>query len=245
MPPKLDKELKGPDQFVSFWSRVGAWISARRRVVVGGIVAVLGGLALSWGVQGYLHSRGERTSAAFARIHRVATAALIPETGEPPKFDDDLPHFKTERERLGAALKEADSFLATHGGSPLREEALVLKARYLVALGRAAEAVPAYQELAGSLDQNLRFLAQEGLAYAHEESGQLDKAIAVLGTLAEQSKGAGNFFRDRALYNKARLLERKGDAKEAQKTYREILAEAPTTALKDEIDHRLAVLEGK
>jgi tetratricopeptide (TPR) repeat protein len=244
VPPKLEKALKQPDQFVSFWSKVGDWATARRKAMLVLAVVMVGGTALGWGVQGYLQSRAERASQAFARIHRVATAALIPEKGE-ASFDDDLPHFKTERERLDAAVKEADSFIAGHGGSPLREKAELLKARYLVALGRAADAVPVYQRLTSSLDERLRFLAQEGLAYAQEESGQIDKALETLAALAERAKSNGNFFRDRALFNRARLLERKGDTKAAQKTYREVLSEVPTTALKEEINNRLAVLEGK
>ena len=114
-----------------------------------------------------------------------------------------------------------------------------------MALGRANEALPIYSALTGSLDQRLRFLAQEGLAYAQESAGQADKALESFGQLAEQAKATGNFMRDRALYNKARLLEQKGSAKEAEKVYRDILTELPQSALKDEINDRLAVIEGK
>src|SRR5688572_996291 len=163
-------------------------------------------------------SRAAAASQAFARIHAISTASLVPETGTPPAFDDNLPHFKSERERLEGALKEADAFIAGHGAG-LRDEALLLKARYLVALGRASEAVPIYSQLAGSLDERLWFLAQDGLAHAHEAAGQLDKAIESYGALAERAKASGNFMRDRALYNRARLLEQKGAAKDATKVY--------------------------
>lgn len=244
MSQKLDKELKAPDHFVSFWASVAHTLKERRRQVLGvGLAIVVGGGAI-WGIQGVVQGRKERTSAAFARIHRIANAPLLPE-GNAPAPSDDLPHFKTDRERLEAAVKEADSFLAAHGGSSVNEEAQVLKARYLVSLGRAAEALPLYEGLVGSLDSRLRFLAKDGLAFAYEETGQIDKAVSTLDALASEAKEDGNFFRDRALFNKARLLERKGDGKEAQKIYKEVLAESPTTALKDEINNRLAVLEGK
>jgi tetratricopeptide (TPR) repeat protein len=241
---KTDKELKAPDQFVSFWSRVGAVASARRKAVLGGVAALLATVAIVWSVQVYLTGRAALESQAFARIHAIATAPLIPEAGAPAKFEDDLPHFKTEKERLEAALKEADGFITGHG-SRLRDEAQLLKARYLVALGRAAEAVPIYSALTGSLDPRLWFLAQEGLAYAQESSGQIDPAIASFGQLAERAKAEGNFMRDRALFNKARLLEQKGARKEAEKAYRDILSELPQSALKDQINDRLAVIEGK
>jgi tetratricopeptide (TPR) repeat protein len=243
---KTEKELKQPDQFVTFWSKAGAWVAPRRKPLLVGLGALLGALLIGWGGQALLASRAEHASTDFARIHQIANAPLIPPTdsksGE-TKFDDDLPHFKTERERTEAALKEADAYLAGHGGQ-LREEALLLKARYLVALGRGDEAVAVYTPLQGSLDERLRFLAQEGLGYAQESAGQLDKAIAVFGGLADQAKAAGNFMRDRALFNKARLLEQKGAKQEAQKVYREILSEVPTSTLKTEINERLAVLDG-
>ena len=244
MSKKTDKELKAPDQFVSFWSQVGAGIAARKQTVLLGVVALVVTAAGIYAVNVFLSNQAAKESQAFARIHAVATAALIPESGEAPKFEDDLPHFKTEKERLEAALKEADAFINGHG-SRLRDEAQLLKARYLVALGRSGEALPIYSALTGSLDERLWFLAQEGQAYAQEATGQVDKAIESFGQLAERAKATGNFMRDRALYNKARLLEQKGSAKDAEKVYRDILTELPQSALKDEINDRLAVIEGK
>jgi tetratricopeptide (TPR) repeat protein len=248
VPPKsqpLEKELKQPDQFVSFWGKVGAWIAAHQKAVVLSVVLAFAAVLLAWGAQGFMRGRAERTSQAFGRIHRVATAPLIPATGEAPSADDGIPQFKTEKERLEGALKAADDFLTANGGSNLREEAQLLKARYLVGLGRAGEALPLYQSLAGSLDGRLRFLALEGQAYAQEETGAIDQAIASFQQLADQAKGQGNFLRDRALFNRARLLEKQGKTKDAEKAYRDVLTEVPTTALKEEINNRIAVLEEK
>lgn len=247
---KIGKELKAPDQFVTFWSRAAAWLSARKALVAGGLAGLVALILLSWAFYGFREGRAEIASRAFARIHRVANVPLIPAATETPAAeaaapDPDLPKVKTERERLEAALKEADRFLAEHGGTSLRDEALLLKARYLVALERAGEAVPLYSELVGSVDQRLRFLALEGLGYAQEASGQLDKAVAAFSRLADHARESGNFLRDRALFNQARVLERKGSGKDAEKLYRTILSEVPQSALKEEINARLAVLENK
>jgi tetratricopeptide (TPR) repeat protein len=247
---KINKELKAPDHFVSFWGQAAAWLSARKAGVLVGLGVLVAVVAIGWALQGFRQGRAERASRDFARIHRIATAPLAPAAGETPPAeaavpDPDLPKLKTEKERLEAALKEADTFLGAHGGSSLREEALLLKGRYLVALDRAAEAVPIYSELVGSVDRRLRFLALEGLAYAQEASGQLDKAVAAFSRLADDARESGNFFRDRALFNQARVLERKGSPKDAEKLYRSILSEVPQSALKEEINARLAVLENK
>ena len=249
-PKKIRGELKAPDHFVSFWSKAGTWLAARRGLVLGGLAGIVVLAVIGWTLQGWGQGRAERASRAFARIQRVATVPLVPAGGETPAVpaatpDPDLPKVKTERERLEATLKETDKFLADYGGSRLRDEALLLRARQLMGLDRAGEAVSIYSELVGSLDQRLRFLALEGLAYAQEASGQLDKAVAAFARLADHAREAGNFLRDRALFNQARVLERKGSVKDAEKVYRTILSEVPQSALKEEINARLAVLEGK
>ncbi len=244
---KIGKELKSPDHFVSFWSKAGTWLGARKKSVLWGVGALAAVIALSWTYDSFRTSRSEHASRDFGRIQKIVAAPLAasPENPGAPPADPDVPRFKTERERLEGALKETDKFLADHGGSSLKDEALLLKARFLVSLDRAADAVPIYTELVGSLDRRLRFLALEGLAYAQEGSGQLDKAVAAFARLADQARESGNFLRDRALYNQARVLERKGAGKDAEKIYRSILSEVPQTSLKEEVNARLAVLEGK
>jgi hypothetical protein len=239
------KELKNPDQFVSFWTHVGTFLKAHRMAVAAGVAGlVIVGLA-AWLTTSMVMRRAADNSMAFARIQRVADADLLPATGEAPKTDDGLPHFKTEDARLEAALKEADTFLAQHGGSNLKEEALLLKAKYLLALGKGTEALAIYQGQLGGLDQRLRFMAHEGLGYALEATGQVDPAIAAFSALADESQAAAGFYRDRALFNKARLLEKKGSGKDAEKLLHEILEKTPTTPLREEINDRLAALEGK
>jgi hypothetical protein len=246
---KIDrKQLKSPDQFVSFWTHAGAFVAARKQVVLGTVLALLVGGLGTWGLATWLTRRAAQASQVFSRIERIASADLLPATGEAPKGspDDGLPHFKTEQERLEAALKEADAFLSSHSGSRLRGEAQLLRAKFLLGLGKAGDAVTTYQTLlGGSLDGRLRFLAGEGLGYALEAAGQDDKAIAAFGALAEEAQQSGGFYRDRALYSKARLLEKKGSGKEAGKLFKEILDRSPTTPLREEINDRLAALEGK
>jgi tetratricopeptide (TPR) repeat protein len=237
------KELKNPDQFVSFWTHVGEFVRAHRLAVLAGV----GGLVVL-GVAGYLISdvvtkHASQSSAAFARIERISSAELLPATGEAPKTDDGLPHFKTEDARLEAALKEADTYASQH--SDFKADALLLKAKYLLALGKNSEALAIYQGQLRNLDSRLRFLAQEGLGYALEASGQIDSAIAAFTALADESQAAAGFYRDRALFNKARLLEKKGSTKEADQLLKEILEKTPATALKEEIKERQAALEGK
>lgn len=251
------KELKQPDQFVSFWTRfssqAGKFLAERRKPVFIG-VGVLAGVVTATIIYGEMSERASiRSSQALERVEKIATADLLPAEGTAPK-DDGLPHFKTEKERLEAALKEVDGFLTADGRSPLRREAQLQKAGLLLDLQRPEEAIPIYNDLLSSrLDKNLRFLAQEGLGYAYEGKGDLDQAAAAFAKLGDvpegKAEGAGKapepFYRDRALYHQGRIAERKGNPTEAVKLYKEVLEKAPQTSLRDEISNRLAVLEPK
>jgi len=241
------KELKQPDQFVSFWTRfseqAGKYISERRKPLLIAVGA-LAGVVTATVIYGQIRERAAlRSSEALERVSKIATAELLPAEGSPAK-EDNLPHFKTDKERLEAALKEVDGFLASEPHSPLHREAQLQKAGLLLDLQRPDEAIPLYSDVLESrLDSNLKFIAQEGLGYAYEAKGDLDQALAAFTKLAgDNPKG---FYHDRSLYHQARIAERKGNPAEAMKLYKEVLEKSPQTALRDEISNRLAVLETK
>ncbi len=240
------KQLKQPDQFVSFWTKAGTTLAARKKGIGIGAVALAAVIGVIWVAGSYVEGRQASESRAFARVEKIAMAGLITEGKDAPKFDDDLPHFKTETERQDAAAKELDAFLATHASSPLKNHGLLLRARFQLLAGKAADAVATYQQvLAGAMDKRLRFVAQEGLGMAHEAAGDKDKALGIFSALADEAQGAGSFYGDRALFDKARILVAKGNSKDAEKILHEILDKSPTSTLRDEINDRLAVLEGK
>jgi hypothetical protein len=115
-----------------------------------------------------------------------------------------------------------------------------------MSLDRADEAAAGYQKLLdGKLDARLRFLAREGLGYAHERKGKLQEAAAVFAKLGDDAAGMTGFYKDRARYHAARLAEMQGNPAEAIRIYREVLDKTPTTSLRDEITNRLALLELK
>jgi tetratricopeptide (TPR) repeat protein len=249
------KELRQPDEFVSFWTRAGEqaarFASERRQALIVGATmlatVVVGSIIFSV----VSDQRAARATQTLVRIEKISTADLRPEgapTTSPdgtPVVDDGVPRYKTEKERSEAALKELDGFLAS-GAGPLANEARLERGPLLLSLGRAPEAIDTYQAiLADSLDARLKFLAREGLGYAQEAKGDLDAAVATFAKLDEDAavfKGA-DFYSDRALFHKARIAELRGNAEDAKKIYKEVLDKNPTTSLRDEITNRLAVLE--
>jgi tetratricopeptide (TPR) repeat protein len=118
----------------------------------------------------------------------------------------------------------------------------MLRAGTLFDLGRFDDAEAAYKkyfEGAGGEDR-LRFVAREGMGVCEEAKGKNDEALAIY---QDVEKAAGDFYRDRAMFDQARVLARKGDKKSAADIYKKILEKSPATSLKDEINARLASLE--
>ncbi len=248
----LSKQLKQPDEFVSFWTHLGTKLSQHRGKVIAALAVAVAGLATGWGVVLYRNAQAAKATVAFERIDRIAAADLLPEkapeSGKEAKADeeDSVPRFKTEKERLEAAIKEADAFVATFGSGGLGRKALFGKASRLLVLGRNDEAATVYDTLAASEhDPEVRAMELEGSAAAKEAAGKLDDALLGFSALADECQRTGSFYLDRALYDKARVLEEKGKGKEAEQVLRDILTKVPKTPLRSQIDDRLAVLGEK
>jgi tetratricopeptide (TPR) repeat protein len=245
---RIKKELKRPDEFVSFWTRFGEeasriWAANKRQIIVAGtamVTLIVGSVVFSEVAE----RNAVRATQALERVQKINTADLVPAGGTAK--DDGLPHFATEKERVQAALKELDAFLAAEPHSRLRPQAQLQRGELLLALDRADEAVAVYDALLkDKLDDRLRFLAREGLGYAWERKGDLDKALAAFSQLGDDAASMGSFYKDRAPYQKARIEELRGNQDAAAKLYHEVLEKNPTTSLRDEITNRLAVLELK
>lgn len=242
------EELKAPDQFVSFWTRVGERLARHQRGIVTFVVTVIAATAALQGGRYFFGKRDAETSRAFAKIEQISSAPLLPE-GEAsktaPKPEDGLPHFKTDPERKQAALKEADTFIAAHPKGKLAALAALLKAGLLRDLGKNDEAATLYQTLSSNndLDPNLQLLVLDGLALSQEATGKIDAALVTLDKLAAAGKARGGFLADRALYTKARLLESQGKSDEAKKIYKAISTDFPNTTLREEVTRRLALLD--
>jgi tetratricopeptide (TPR) repeat protein len=241
------KELKQPDQFVGFWqiasARLGRFAAKNAKVLVVSVSALttvaVGMVVMSWVAEG----RAARASAALERVQQIAGAELAA-AGSPMKTDN-IPRYATEKERLEGALAALDGhFKSAHG--PLADEAALVRGGFLLSLGRADEAQGTYEKLlAGRLDARLRFLAHEGLAYALERKGKLAEAQATFAKLGTDAMTLGDFYKDRARYQEARLAELQGNPAEATRIYHEVLEKNPTTSLREEISSRLALLELK
>jgi len=223
------KQPKGEEQdnFQAGVRKAGKAALTQAPVVIGGIVVVA---AIIAGVV-WFRGKSAEDRAVATRVLASATAAQsrarvqAVDPADQKKLPPPNPVFADE----DARSKSIDETLAELSGSLGDSDAaklagLVEAARFMRA-GKFAEAKGEYESFLGAnADHPLAFLAHEGLALALEASGDVDAAVAALEALAPD---AGAFYRDQALYHKARMLEGQGKADEALAVYKTYVEEYP------------------
>jgi tetratricopeptide (TPR) repeat protein len=233
------------DEFVGFWDKLFHAIEPYLRTIGVSLLTAAVLIGVVWGVTSYLDSRAQAATEALTHTVRTYEAELIT-TDEPPKSDDEnpVPRFKTAEERAKNVLAQLDELDAKHKGSAASREGQLFRASVLFDMGRVDEAAAAYEKFLGEAKDSSPMLtvAREGLGLCKEQQGKLDEALAEYQKLEPRT---GDFFRDRALWDEARVLGKKGDKKAAAEKLKELVAKVPTSPLKDEAQTQIAQLEGQ
>jgi tetratricopeptide (TPR) repeat protein len=239
------KQLRQPDEFVSFWTRVYEFLRASAGPILIGVGVGLVAVIVSVALTSHMQRVSAEASRQLSRIMRMYATDLATDDDAAKKAqpDDDVPRFKTADERRKATLSELDSYLTQNRTKGPVREAELFRAGVLYDAGQYDEAVRAYGEFLAESgnDQRLRFLAREGRGYSYEAKGKFDDALGEFGKL----EGETDLYKDRAQYHQARILEKKGDVAGAQKLLKAILDKNPTSTLRDDISNRLAALEAR
>lgn len=231
------------DEFVGFWERLAkrAEPYARAIAITAATAAVL--IAVVWAVSSWMEKKSQAATEAFGRAVRIYEADLIT-AEEPAKTDepDPVPRFKTEKERAEATLQALDAFDKKYKKSATAREAALFRAGVYFDLGRWDDAAAQYEKfLKDPHPSPLVAVAREGLGLVREEQGKLDEA---LGLYQEIEPKVGDYYRDRALWDEARVWQKKGDKKKAAERLKELVAKVPSSPLKDDAQTRIAELEG-
>jgi predicted negative regulator of RcsB-dependent stress response len=241
---KSKTQIPQNDEFVSFWQRAYDFISPYGRPIAigGGLLLVM--LAAVWATDRLFVSRKQNATEMLGRVLRIYQAELLPEDAKPedakPK-DDDTPRFKTAKERAEATVAELDKLMKEAGSSSAAEDAQLVRAGALFDLGRFADAEAAYRSFLDHVSKSdkLAVVAREGLGLSMEAQGKLDAALSAY---QEIEKAGGDTYRDRAQFDQARVIAKKGDKKKAFDMYKQILEKSPTTPLREEIQAKQAQL---
>lgn len=225
------KELKQPDEFVTFWNRVVTFVQEHRREFLYGAAALLLLVVLTGSVTLYLQSRERKAAALFAgaraTLDAASTAAPSPIDGQAPPPEQDATALQVE------AVSELEAIASRYGRTPAGQQSLLLLGQIAYREGDHEAARRFYEALADrrGVSAELRTLAWEGLAYVHEEAGNLDRAAAYYEKIA---KGKISYLQPWAWMGLARCYESMGDPERALEAYNRFLSDFPHHTLAPE-----------
>jgi tetratricopeptide (TPR) repeat protein len=229
------EEILTPDPFLDQAKRGAEWFEANWKIFAG----LLGAILL--GVIGFELAQDASQGSASA-----VTAELTEALDDYSK-STDLRTVLTStdsaklKEGWTKAREKLSTFRKAHADRDAARVAALYEAdlaRRLEAFGDAANLYAEYLASAKPSDP-LLYIAHEGAGYAREGEGKLDEALAEY----EKLLTAAPYAKDYALKNKARVLEKKGDAAGAKAAYQGIVDMDPASELKSFAEDKLKALQ--
>ncbi len=224
MAQKITRKALKHDEFVEAGLDAGEWLEEHWRAVAAGTGAVLAVVLLVVGWNWWSENRQARAG----RIAAEGFALLEPAKSETGGGGDPV-----------AASAKFEEAAKMAGRSPLGDVARTYRAVSLLRAGRAEEAVPLFEAVAGSTDDPvLRGTARALLADALEASGSADRAAEVLRELAEAPDPV--YPPEIALVRLGDIRARQGRGEEARRAWQDVLTRYPESAASTEARQRLA-----
>lgn len=194
----------------------------------------------------YKRSQEEQSTARLVKAIELAERPVLPpeiDVSAIPGQKDKLT-WKSYGERAEASLTALAKVGDARGAASLYEASL------LVAAGKLDPALAIYRRLGNGGSSDDAVLAREGIGIVLETQAVAATDAAQKQKLFEESLAAfraqqpddKGLRRDYALYHEARVLEALGKGGEAVAQLKRALELTPDTALKPQIENRLAVL---
>ncbi len=223
------KDLKGPDEFISAFSRAVAWGRENRAKVLAAAGGVLLLVAGAFGVQAYLRWEENKASRElWPQLNQAREVLLSPSLAD--------------RDRLARLEQFLSAHIKQHPGT-----AASVYARYYLAGiafirgnydGSAAQYRAAID--AGKAEGIMPFLLRTGLARALEAKGDFAGASDAY---REAAAAAGGELKTQAQMGEARVLFLSGKKKESAALYRQILTSAADPRTRELVEIKLAQAE--
>jgi hypothetical protein len=222
---KITKKDMQQDEFIEGMFDFGEWLEVHwRRVAIGtGAAVALVLLFVAW------NGMRERASDEANRLLATGIEAYSPQAGADGQ---------TPAPRYAEALTLFDQAASAGGSQPIGNVARLFKARSLVALTRAAEAIPVLEGLTSGPDKSLAAEAKVVLAEASEASGNPERAAKLLEELAAPDKSPA-YPPDAALMLLAGLRERQGKPDDAKRVLADLVARYPQSPFAADAKQRI------
>jgi predicted negative regulator of RcsB-dependent stress response len=223
------KDLKGPDEFISAFSRAVAWTRENRTkmlAVAGGVLLLLCGV---FGAQAYFRwEENKATRDLWPHLNRAREYLQVPSGAD--------------EEKLAGLEQFLTAYLNRYPGT-----SAAVYARYFlgsIAFHRGKYELSAAQFRAaskeGKVEEAMPFLLRMGLAQALEAKGDHGAAVEAY---REAAGAASGELRTQARMGQARTLALSGRKQEADALYRQVLTETADPRTKELIEIKLALAE--
>lgn len=215
------KEIKQPDEFITFSARAIEFAHAHTREIIIGIASVLALSLLIWAVSAYSNKRAARASRLLAQAQALLHP-ISPEVQEQPVPAEAQADPEAEARALVLLQDLAESYKRTEAGRVAR---ILLGQRYYEE-GDFDAAIDTYEAFLKKANRKpeLKAMALEGLAYAHEAKEDFAQAAICYEQL---SKSPLTNAQGWACLGMARCYERLGEIQKATDAYRALLADHP------------------
>jgi tetratricopeptide (TPR) repeat protein len=230
------KELKEPDEFVHFWSRVIDAMMAHRQKVFLGIACLLVLLFLGTAMGAYFQNREEKAQDLLAGAQRLLPPDLPPDPATGMQVRTSVGPGGNQ-EAISALLEIVEEY----GGTMSGQRSRLLLGQIYYDRGDYDAARNMYEELLekGNVPEEMRVLAWEGMAYVREEKGEFAMAIPWYDRLTRTDV---SYLKPWAWMGMARCYEQTGDHEKALDAYRRLVADYPQHERTEEARGRIGTI---
>ncbi len=234
------KQLKKPDEFITFSIRVWSFVRANGpyALLTLGVAALI--IAGAWIWTHFSTARAMKTTAMMTRALEIYNQNTMSGAEKLSADDDGIPRFKNRTEKLAAVTEEL-SKVVMGGGKSLGFVAQAMRAGVYYDAGKYQKACADFERLLEKKGES-RFLSQliEDTGYCYEAHRDWDKALHFFRMLPQEAEK-----RYWARYHEARILAKKGQIKEAVSLYRQIISNVSSGWLLERASDQLAMLESQ
>ena len=216
------KEIKQPDEFITFSARAIEFAQAHIREIIIGVASVLALGLLIWAVSAYSNKKEAQASRLLAQaqslLHPISTRAA---EGQAVPTEP-----QADPEATAQALVLLQDVVENYKRTEASKVARILLGQRYYEEGHYDAAIDTYEAFLKKANRKpeLKAMAREGLAYAHEAREDFAQAAICYEELSKSSLTNAQGW---AWLGMARCYERLGEVQKATDAYRTLLADHP------------------
>jgi len=216
------KELKQPDEFLSFSARVIEYAQLHSRELLIGLASIVVLSLLVWGWTAYQEKKERTASQLLAQAQSLWKPSFPGEATEQAGIDQPREDPEAKKRALEILEEIVDNYRRTSACPVAR----ILSGQILYERGEYDKAIATYEDFVKHRHQKpqLMALAWEGLAYSHEAKEDFAKA---LGCYEELTQMTLTNVQGWAYLGLARCYEKLQEYEKALDAYRTLLTHQP------------------